>query len=197
MVDENGTKITKGQATSNKILKAASTLFYNRGYQNTAIADIADKAGVAVGTFYLYFKDKYSIYALVLSEFQKKIRDTINTEIAKAPTRLEKERLGLKAWLTFVAEHNRVYEMIWESMYVDKKLFNNYYIKFAEAYANSLHRDHLHLEQDVDLKTVAFMLMGISNFIGLKTVFERKFSEQEIDKMVDDAIKVLDNGLFR
>ena len=36
-------------------------LFTTKGINSTAISDIVEKAGVAKGTFYLYFKDKYDI----------------------------------------------------------------------------------------------------------------------------------------
>ncbi|MBU9743987.1 TetR/AcrR family transcriptional regulator [Diplocloster agilis] len=36
-------------------------LFTTKGFSKTSIADIVEKAGVAKGTFYLYFKDKYDI----------------------------------------------------------------------------------------------------------------------------------------
>lgn len=40
---------------------AAYELFTTKGINNTAINDIVKQAGVAKGTFYLYFKDKYDI----------------------------------------------------------------------------------------------------------------------------------------
>jgi AcrR family transcriptional regulator len=43
------------------LFEAAYDLFISKGFQNTAIDDIVKKAGVAKGTFYLYFKDKYDI----------------------------------------------------------------------------------------------------------------------------------------
>lgn len=36
-------------------------LFTTKGFSKTSISDIVEKAGVAKGTFYLYFKDKYDI----------------------------------------------------------------------------------------------------------------------------------------
>lgn len=45
----------------NDLYSAAYELFTTKGIQNTAIDDIVKKAGVAKGTFYLYFKDKYDI----------------------------------------------------------------------------------------------------------------------------------------
>lgn len=44
-----------------KLLESAYELFTTKGINNTVISDITKKAGVAKGTFYLYFKDKYDI----------------------------------------------------------------------------------------------------------------------------------------
>ncbi len=44
------------------ILDAARTLFAKQGYEETTIADIAGAAGVAVGTVYLYFRNKHEVY---------------------------------------------------------------------------------------------------------------------------------------
>lgn len=43
------------------LLNSAYELFTTKGVNNTTINDIVKKAGVAKGTFYLYFKDKYEI----------------------------------------------------------------------------------------------------------------------------------------
>lgn len=45
----------------NKLLDTAFQLFTDKGIKHTSIQDIVDNAGVAKGTFYLYFKDKYEI----------------------------------------------------------------------------------------------------------------------------------------
>lgn len=43
------------------LLNTAFDLFTKQGIQKTSISDIVNQAGVAKGTFYLYFKDKYDI----------------------------------------------------------------------------------------------------------------------------------------
>ncbi|MBP5385433.1 MAG: TetR/AcrR family transcriptional regulator [Lachnospiraceae bacterium] len=56
-----------GKAADNKqqkrdaLLNTAFSLFTTKGLHNTSISDIVEQAGVAKGTFYLYFKDKYDI----------------------------------------------------------------------------------------------------------------------------------------
>jgi len=47
------------------IMDAARILFAQKGYEETTIADIAGAAGVAVGTVYLYFRNKHEVYTAV------------------------------------------------------------------------------------------------------------------------------------
>ena len=54
-IDEN--KKRKKEA----LISTAYDLFTTKGINATSISDIVKKAGVAKGTFYLYFKDKYDI----------------------------------------------------------------------------------------------------------------------------------------
>ncbi|MBR2283840.1 MAG: TetR/AcrR family transcriptional regulator [Ruminococcus sp.] len=49
------------QLKESSLLRTAFEFFTTKGFSKTSISDIADKAGVAKGTFYLYFKDKYDI----------------------------------------------------------------------------------------------------------------------------------------
>ena len=43
------------------LLTTAFNLFTSQGVSKTSVSDITKKAGVAKGTFYLYFKDKYDL----------------------------------------------------------------------------------------------------------------------------------------
>ena len=47
------------------IIEAARKIFAMKGYEDTTIAEIAEAAGIAVGTVYLYFGNKRDIYTSV------------------------------------------------------------------------------------------------------------------------------------
>ncbi len=55
------------------ILEAARDLFVQKGYEETTIADIAQAAGVAVGTVYLYFRNKHEVYTGVALDVEAMI----------------------------------------------------------------------------------------------------------------------------
>lgn len=48
------------------LLEAATTLFSDQGYDAVGTPEIAERAGVSVGTFYRYFDDKHEIYLEVV-----------------------------------------------------------------------------------------------------------------------------------
>ena len=51
----------KKKNKESSLLNTAFDFFTTKGFSKTSITDIASKAGVGKGTFYLYFKDKYDI----------------------------------------------------------------------------------------------------------------------------------------
>ena len=53
------------QSKRQAIIEAARKIFAMKGYEDTTIAEIAEDAGIAVGTVYLYFGNKRDIYTSV------------------------------------------------------------------------------------------------------------------------------------
>ena len=72
-------KTTKKKVIENKeekekkILESAFLLFTEKGFKNTSIQEIVDNAGIAKGTFYLYFKDKYDVQNHLIESKSKEL----------------------------------------------------------------------------------------------------------------------------
>ncbi len=187
-----------GQKTFNQIIETGKRLFSKQGYAVTSINEIIEEAGIATGTFYLYFDDKLALYSYILLEYHQSIRKHINEKIKHVHTRREKERLGIKAFLQLAWDDRLVYRIIWESMFIDQRLFKTYYTTFSEDYVRGLSHSVINGEvrDDIDLETLSYILMGISNFVGLQVLFGDTLSEQKLDDIVDSVMKVLDSGMF-
>ena len=65
------------------LLKAAYSLFSKTDIKNVSIQDIVSNAGVAKGTFYLYFKDKYHLRDYLISIEVSKLFKSANDELQK------------------------------------------------------------------------------------------------------------------
>lgn len=59
------------------ILEAAAAVFGAKGFHAVTVKDITDRAGIAHGTFYLYFKDKKDVYLALSRQFQSRIMEVI------------------------------------------------------------------------------------------------------------------------
>jgi AcrR family transcriptional regulator len=70
-----------------QILKAAREVFAKRGYHQTTIDDIVREAGVARGTFYLYFEDKRAVFSELIDRFSAQIGMAIMRIVTDDPAR--------------------------------------------------------------------------------------------------------------
>ena len=188
----------KAKEKFDKLISAADKLFAENGYEKTSIANITSLANVGVGTYYLYFEDKISIYHYVLFDYQSRIKRYIASRIGNIKDRSEKERIGLIAWLEFINDNPNTYDIIWQSLAVDRNLFVDYYKKFSESYERGLENDKDQLI-DINYEHLALALMGISSFMGLKIMINdgKKLSTDEIETMANSIIGSLKNGLFK
>ena len=189
-----GPKTARGQITMNRIIKAAEHMFGKQGYYNTSMNEIATKADVAPGTIYIYFDDKYSLYCYLLTQYGHTIRREIAKQTLDSGSRFETERQGLLAFLKLVRKRPYMYNIIWESLYINPALFADYYESFARRYKAQLDLAKGEVTE-MDNTVLAYVLMGIANFIGLKYVFFDK--NADLEKVVDEVMKVYTQGILR
>lgn len=75
----------KDKNTEERILKAARTVFIEKGYNGARMQEIADKAEINKAMLHYYFRDKeklfYQIFEIVFQEFFPMITDIIDSEM--------------------------------------------------------------------------------------------------------------------
>jgi AcrR family transcriptional regulator len=97
-----------------QLLQCAKAVFAERGYHAASIADIITAAGVARGTFYLYFDSKRRIFDEILEDFL----EDINRQIVvidtgpTAPPPLDQLRANLERVLALVLEDRPLIEIL-------------------------------------------------------------------------------------
>lgn len=191
-------KTRNGKATFKLIVDTAVELFYVQGYHNTSIGNITTNAGIAAGTFYLYFPNKLTLYKYILMEFQHDIRKRIAEKVSLVEGRFEKEKEGIKTFINYAIENPHSYNIIWESLYIDKQLFSDYYQGFAKRYERGLEQSIKDGEMcEVDTELVSWILMGVSNFVGLKVLLNLGTDKGNADQVVDQVMNIIKTGIFK
>ncbi len=174
-------KTRRGQATFDKLLKAAEEIIGENGYHATSIYAITEKAGVAMGTFYLYFRGKKDIFRELIFYIHHEVRKYIQKAIKDIPDRREAEIEGIIAYYRYCLEHPNLYALIREAEFVDIEIFKWHYTNFIKNYAKHLVEAMKKKQvKEMDPEALAYCLMGISIFTGMRwSIWEKKLPDEK------------------
>ena len=95
------------------ILEAGKEIFFTRGYRDTTIGRITERAGLSTGTFYLYFKSKQEIYMTLYADgidvFRGMMEESISWPGMSALARLS---AIAHAYYRFYKDHTEYFEIL-------------------------------------------------------------------------------------
>jgi AcrR family transcriptional regulator len=170
----------RGEATRRKILDAAEEVFGEMGYYEASISEITRRAGVAQGTYYIYFHSKREIFAELVEDIGRRLRAYMRAAIVGVSDRLEIEKRGFEAFFRFVARHRRIYSIVQEAERVAPEAFHAYYRSFSRGYIRGL-REAMNKGaiKELDPEAIAYTLMGIGHFVALRWLIWPQEGEAE------------------
>jgi AcrR family transcriptional regulator len=160
----------RGQRTRQKLIDAAEHVFGGAGYHQAGIAEITQRAGVGLGTFYLYFPDKHAIFADLVRTLNHRLRADIQAAIVSLDDRVDQEVAGFEAFFKFVEHHRNLYQVIRQAESVDPALYRWHYETLAKGYIRGLReaQGRRQISRDLDPEGVAFALMGMAEAFGMR-----------------------------
>lgn len=191
----NEPKTKRGMDTLEKICKSAEILFSEKGYFDTSIVDIAQKAEVAQGTIYIYFKDKKSIFQYLVKNLSQELRHEIRKATADKTNRYSVEHIGIRTFLDFVNAHVGIFQIIWQAQFVDMDLFKEYYDTFSKSYIKGIQKAQSQGEmREIDPQVLSYCFIGVANFIALKYIIFDK--EDNYEKIIESVMDFIKKGAF-
>lgn len=184
----------RGEATRQRILQAAEQEFGRESFFRASISEITRRAGIAQGTFYIYFKTKEDVLRELVRHMGRELRRTLTAAIDPGISRLEAERQGLAAFMRFVAEHENLYRVVQQAQFVDEEIYKAYYQDFARGYLDALQQaaDSGEIRAG-NLEVWVWILMGLSHFLGLRYGLWDSNGLDEAE--LDAAMEFIHNGM--
>jgi AcrR family transcriptional regulator len=184
----------RGEATRRKLLDAAELEFGERGFHAASISAITGRAGVAQGTFYLYFPSKEEILRELVRYMGRELRRSLSEATRDSRDRLETERKGLRAFAEFSLAHENLYRIVMQSQFVDEQIYREYYRTLANAYTEALERAQSAGEiKEGHAESLAWALMGIAHFVGLRYAIWEK--ERPPEEAFETLFEMISHGL--
>jgi AcrR family transcriptional regulator len=166
-----GARTARGARTRTRLLEAAEQVFTELGYHEASIVKLAEAAGVAPGTFYLYFAGKQDIFDELVEDLNRRVRHAMADAASRGQTRTEAERLGFEAFFRFTAEHPGLYRVIRQAEFVSPRALRLHYERIVTGYASGLQEAMANGEVATgDPEVLAWALMGVGEMIGLRWI---------------------------
>ena len=161
----------RGEATRRRILDAAEDVFGEMGYYEASVSEITRRAGVAQGTFYIYFHSKRETFVELIEDIGERLRAATSAAIQDAPDRIEAERRGFAAFFRFVYEHRRIYRIVEDAGRVAPEAAREYYRRISVGYEHGL-RAAMRAGQihETNEEAIGYALMGIAHFLALRWI---------------------------
>ena len=180
----------EGRRSFDKLVKAAEDCFSQQGYRNTTIKDIARSAGLSVGAFYIYFRSKYQLYVYIMQSFARRLQGYLDSRAGKITGDTVDVQVGyIMEFIRFAYENPACCKLIFESLYIDRDLFLQYYYLYAQRYVPALVKNRS-LPEGMDPMIWSFINMGSGNFIGRKVLAEDDAGPEQMEK-IDRALYIL------
>ena len=185
-------RTARGRRTREKILASALKEFGKVGYHDASIVRITEGAGVAMGTFYLYFDGKLAVFNELVEDLNRRLRHRMTQAIVGAPDRLAAERAGFRAFFEFTTEVPQLYRIIRQAEFVSPEAMHLHYGRIVEGYQRALAAASDAGEiAPLDPEVTAWALMGVGEMIGMRWILWQE-GEDGAPAIPDD---VLDNTL--
>lgn len=164
-------RTARGTKTRFNLLEAAERVFESLGYHEASIVKITERAGVGLGTFYLYFGGKKEIFDEVVEDLNRRVRHAMTEAASAESTRIEAERAGFRAFFRFTAQHPALYRIIRQAEFVSPGALRLHYSRIVEGYIEGLKAGQLAGEvRAMNPEVAAWALMGIGELIGMRWV---------------------------
>lgn len=184
----------------NQILDAAITVFAEKGFARATIKDVAQTAGIADGTIYIYFENKTALLMGILNRLNESDQRPEHFEQAGEMTIEMFVRVYLKRRFTLMAESMAVFQIVLSEVLVNKDLRELYMTQViaptfdvAEPFFRQLVEEGKVRPHDpaLSLRAISSMALGLL----LLRIMGDPYLEQSWDEIPDLLTDFILHGL--
>lgn len=194
--------VTKKLEKKMKIIDTAFSLFRDHSVSATAVDDIVKAAGIARGTFYLYFKDKSDLLEQIIlyksTEYMKKVlQDTLNSLMLKKTDHIESIRIFLNCFIDFLIENKEMLPIMSKNISSCIKHLPEFFDKdIADIYRNVIDLMCQYGYTEKTAHMTAFIIIDMTDSVCCDAILHNKpFPIEEIrDTVIESAISIIKNN---
>ncbi len=188
-----------------EILDAAVKVFAGKGYRSASITDINEKAGIARGTFYLYFESKRDVFLELVESYFSRYAAILEANQERLEQAFETGTDPLVAWrqnlldvFEFHSENPELTAVVYRQAIGRDEDFTARVEELSEVAREKLAEGFQlmadrGLLRDVDLDLATSIAIGAVVYITMEQILNQKRRDLKrlADELVDNQIRAL------
>ena len=197
---------TNREIKRKRILNAGLKLFARKGFEATALEEVARSARLAKGTLYLYFKDKEDLYAQVVLDVLDRLEASVLERYERSSGVVEKLRAVAESQILFFSRNRDFFRLFsslltTEAPLVHKRLFaplldrRRRLESFLQALIDEGKNEGI-IRSDVDTLAMVHSFIGMINQAVGRQCFDDRTSA-EAEEMAAAVMTILLTGVLR
>jgi len=102
---EGSGQLDGGRARDREVIEAAVEIFWEKGYVNTSVQDVADRLGMLKGSLYYYINAKESLLVKIFDDSHTEIKSITDAAMASEGTSLDRLTRFLTNYASWTLTH--------------------------------------------------------------------------------------------
>jgi AcrR family transcriptional regulator len=180
-----------------QVLLHAKRIFARKGYHRTNVADIIARAGIARGTFYLYFQNKKDLFEELLEQVVSELRTRIlRLKVGPGENNpVDQLRDNLRRVVSFVLHERELTDILLNhSVGFDRELdakIREFYDRIAQMIQRSLDLGiEMQLVRQCDTRAVSYCILGgIKEVVSVLSRTRARDAEILVQEILDFGLR--------
>jgi TetR/AcrR family fatty acid metabolism transcriptional regulator len=182
------------------IIQAAIEVFSKKGFQAAGISEIAQRAGVADGTIYQYFKNKEDLFFSIPIEKTNEFRSKVELHLKGISGALNKLRKFVWYFLYFFKTNPEYGRLLMLEMRVNKSFVKTETYDFLKQSVSSVleiieegQKEGV-IRKDVDIYLLRHLILGIlehmvTRWLLKETKYDLLEHHQEVSRLLIEGLR--------
>lgn len=177
--------------TKQKVIDAASNLFFQHGFHGTSVRDIAERAAVNVSLISYYFKSKQGLLEYAVTQYYEEYLDTIDFVLINEDNEgIEKMKSLIKAIVQYKTDHFQLTAFIHRELSLDSTFVREMsvtYLAKENHILTTLFSQILSTEQQ---RNKHYLYMQFKGMLMSPYIFRNEWNNQLLDQVdIDNFVR--------
>lgn len=184
-----------------RIIDAAISVFAEKGFHSARISDIADKAGVADGTIYLYFRHKEDILLVIFEEKMDELLQGLGEALQGVQGAPDRIRTFARHHVDQLRKHPELAQVFQVELRQSRKFLREYRPEklwaYLEVFGELVEEGQAAgvFRADLDPFVIKWAFFGALDELSIQWVLSRKRDRFNLERAAEQTAEVILRGM--